>query len=144
MKTTLFVTAALFSGLSYAQNVSTITCKVNEVINDEKTEIKVEFLVKNLGSNKAELIQHPKAQEDMGAILVTPEEIKGQYANMTHLNGQGGDLRVNKDSIRLFGDGAGYTFVDLVLYKDSGYKKGFVRVSGSGDQFYQKLNCTVK
>lgn len=144
MKHLTFVFSFVLATMAYGQTISTITCKVNEVIDNKKVEVKVEFLVKDLGSKKAQLLEHPKAQDDMGAILVSPQEIHGQYVNMTHLNGQGGDLRVSEDKIRLFGDGAGYTFVDLVLFKDSGFTKGFVRVSGSGDQMYQKLSCKVK
>lgn len=136
--------SALFvmsSSLFAKDVVSTITCNVKEPVSENKTQkVKVEFKVKNLGSSKAELLQHPESSEDYGAILVVPNEGN----NLVHLNGQGGDLRVSKDRIRLFGDGDGYTFVDLVLFKDAGYEQGYVRVYGSGDLYYQKLNCTVK
>ncbi len=141
MKKFLVLLAAMTLSSAYAaSDVNTITCMIKEDFEGKVLDVKVEFLVKNLGSKKAELLQHPKADEDMGAILVTPNE----YTNMTHLNGQGGDLRVSEERIRLFGDGDGYTFVDLVLYKDSGYQKGYVRVSGSGDQMYQNITCSVK
>ena len=124
--------------------VSTISCPMTEEFEGKTATITVEFLVQNLGSSKAELIHHPLANPDMGAILVTPDEVDGHYSNMSHLNGQGGDLRVSADRIRLFGDGDGYTLVDLVLYKNTDYKKGYVRVYGSGDQTYQKISCSVK
>lgn len=126
---------------AFAKSVSTITCSITE----EKKKVKVEFLIQDLGSKKAELIKHPKlSEDDYGAILVTPKEINNRFSVMNTLNDQGGDLRVGEDRIRLFGDGDGYTFVDLVLFKDTGYQKGYVRVSGSGDQMYQKINCQVK
>ncbi|MFA6237632.1 MAG: hypothetical protein WC635_09930 [Bacteriovorax sp.] len=138
LMTALLVTS--FSLFAKDAKISTITCMVKEPINKTKTQnIKVEFLVKNLGSSKAELVEHPRAS-DYGAILVLPDE----GTNMNNLNGQGGDLRIEGDTIRLFGDGDGYTFVDLVLTKKSNYEKGFVRVSGSGDKFYTKISCTVK
>lgn len=141
----LFIVIALLSvsTFSYA-GVSTITCKISEEFNGKPVDVKVEFLVSNLGTAKAKLMNHPKADNDMGAIFITPEQVNGMYANMVNLNGQGGDLRVSQDRIRLFGDGDGYTFVDLVLFKNSGYQNGYVRVYGSGDQMYQDLNCSVK
>ena len=144
MKKLLLVLATLTCSSVFAANVSTVTCIVKEELEGKNVDVKVEFLVQDLGSSKAELLVHPKADEDMGAILVTPDEVNGRYVNMGNLNGQGGDLRVSEDRIRLFGDGDGYTFVDLVLFKNSGYKKGYVRVYGSGDQMYQNLNCSVK
>ncbi len=143
MKMLLALALISISTLASAK-VSTITCLVKEDFEGKIKDIKVEFLVSNLGSKKATLENHPKADLDMGAIYVFPEMVGKHYSNMTHLNGQGGDLRVSEDSIRLFGDGDGYTFVDLVLYKNSDYKDGFVRVSGSGDKFYQTLHCSVK
>ena len=140
MKTLILAATTLFSLSAFAApKVSTITCLVKE----DKVDVKVEFLVSNLGSSKGQLQQHPKAQDDLGAILVTPEMIGDHYSDLTHLNGQGGDLRVSADKIRLFGDGDGYTFVDLVLYKNTDYQKGYVRVYGSGNQWYQKISCTV-
>lgn len=138
-----FIALVFSFSLSIFASTSKITCLVKENFENKSVNIKVEFLVKNLGSSKAELVQHPKASEESGAILISPEQVNGQFSNMTHLNGQGGDLRVSNDRIRLFGDGDGYTFVDLVLFKDTNYQKGFVRVYGSGDQFYQKINCSV-
>lgn len=132
---------ANFSAFAKEAKVSTITCQIKEAVEGEKpVNVKVEFLVKNLGSKKAELVQHPKAEEDFGAILIVPNEGN----NLVNLNGQGGDLRVSEDRIRLFGDGDGYTFVDLVLFKNTNYETGYVRVYGSGDQFYSKINCSVK
>lgn len=125
-------------------STSTITCNVNEVLDGKSVVIKVEFMVENLGSDMPILLQHPGVSEDMGAILVTPEVVGERWSSMSHLNGQGGDLRSAPDRIRLFGDGDGYTFVDLVLFKATKYQKGYVRVSGSGVQSYQKLQCTVK
>lgn len=142
MKTAFIFLLTSFS--AFAGNVTTITCPVKESFQKTTKEITVEFRVKNLGNKNANLLQHPKANQDMGMILVSPEMVEDLYSQMTHLNGQGGDLRVQEDRIRLFGDGDGYTFVDLVLFKNTEYQKGYVRVYGSGVQMYQKINCTLK
>lgn len=141
MKTILFSLLFLLSYNAFSADITTITCPVIE----EHKKITVEFLIKDLGTKKAELIKHPKlTEDDYGAILVHPQMIKDHFALMNTLNDQGGDLRVGPDRIRLFGDGDGYTFVDLVLFKESGYTKGYVRVSGSGEQLYQKITCQLK
>jgi hypothetical protein len=47
--------------------------------------------------------------------------------------------------LTLFGDGDGITYAWLVLYKNTNYTKGWVRVQGAGgkgDGFYQKISCT--
>lgn len=141
MKKLTLILSFLIASSAMASNVSTITCKVK----DEGVDLKVEFLVQDLGTKNAELLKHPSlTEDDYGAILITPNEINDRMNSMDPLNEQGGDLRVGKDRIRLFGDSAGYTFVDLVLFKDSGYEKGYVRVYGYADQSYQKISCSVK
>ncbi len=125
---------------------STISCNVKEEFDKKIYDVKVEFVISDLGQPNAQLKTHPQVNNEDGysPILVKIKGKTEQSSNMENLNAQGGDLRVGNDRIRLFGDGDGYTFVDLVLFKNSGYKKGYVSVSGSGDKFYQKLNCMVK
>lgn len=62
------------------------------------------------------------------------------------LNAQGGDLRIGEDRIRFFGDGDGIDFVDLVLFKDGGYKTGFARLNMNfgEDKDYSKVSCKLK
>lgn len=144
MKKLILLALSLMSASLMAQSqVSTITCNVNEILENKTIPVKVEFLVANLGSNNAELVQHPQAEDEMDAVLVSPRTTGEQWTSMTNLNAQGGDLRVSDDKIVLYGDGAGYTFVDFVLFKNTNYKKGYVRVYGSGVQLYQKVNCSV-
>ncbi len=143
MNRIIFFVLIFFSLQGFAKD-SLIKCSITEEFKNKEKNITVEFIVANLGQKNAELLQHPKAESDEGLILVSPKEFAGKYSNMTHLNGQGGDLRVSEDRIRLFGDGDGYTFDDLVLFKNQNYEKGYVRVYGSGDQMYQKINCTVE
>jgi hypothetical protein len=141
----LFILTMLsLTSVSLFASTSTITCNVTDTLEGKPAAIKIEFMVENLESDMPFLVQHPGVSEDMGAILVTPEQVGERWSNMTNLNAQGGDLRSAPDRIRLFGDGDGYTFVDLVLFKAAKYQKGYLRVSGSGDQSYQKISCTVK
>lgn len=140
-----FMTFIIFTmTLNVFAKSSVINCSVFEDFNGKDKKINVEFSVSNLGKKNTELLKHPKAELSEGLIYISPKEIGGKFSNLVNLNGQGGDLRVSEDRIRLFGDGDGYTFVDLVLFKNHNYEKGYVRVYGSGDQMYQKINCRVR
>ncbi len=78
-------------------------------------------------------------------ILVEPEE----GTSMSNLNGQGGDLRLGYDTLRLFGDGDGYQFTDLVLWdtndEDKTELEGYVRdygpARGDEESFKQFIKC---
>lgn len=145
MKLFILGMVSLMSASLFAEaNVSTITCNVSDMLEGKPAAIKIEFMVKNLGSDMPILIQHPGTGDEMESILVTPKMVGERWSNMTNLNAQGGALRYAPDRIRLFGDGDGYTFIDLVLFKAAKYQKGYLRVSGSGDQSFQKISCNVK
>jgi len=144
MTKTLFTFMICSISLNIFAKNSEISCRIIEEFNGKEKKINVEFILSNLGQKNAKLLKHPKVDSDEGLIYVFPKEIEGRFSNLVNLNGQGGDLRVSDDRIRLFGDGDGYTFVDLVLFKNQNYEKGYVRVYGSGDQMYQKINCRVR
>lgn len=133
-----------------------ISCLVYETIKKEKVKVTVKFAIKNLDlyKKKGELITYPglseeEVEEGNGPILVTPKKYKGEVINMTNLNGQGGDLRITDEGVRLFGDGAGYQFTNLVVWDleqdDLESFDGYVRDYGStyGDQetFKQFIKC---
>jgi hypothetical protein len=111
-------------------------------VKENGQNVKVRFGIKNLATpSRASLLN--LGSEDNGPIFVYPQRLKNKYlATMNTLNDQGGALDVFADRLRLFGDGDGYTYVDLVLYKNSGFTRGYVRVYGSGDKWYQKIACT--
>ena len=67
---------------------------------------------------------------------------------MTNLNGQGGDLRIEDDSIRLWGDGDGYEFTDLVIWDADqegpdyeGYVRDYGPTYGDTEHFKQFIKC---
>lgn len=58
------------------------------------------------------------------------------------------DIQSDDTAFRLHGDSDGIQYTDLVLYKNSGYTKGYVRVTDGGGYFekpsyYSTVNCTV-
>ncbi len=136
--TSIIVFLLSFNAYSFTTKFS---CIVSENFGNNSKNITVEFVISDLGTDKARLIEHPKADREKGPILIRPEIVTGRYSHMTNLNAQGGDLKVFDDKIILFGDGDGHTFVDLVLYKNQEYQRGYVKVYGSGDKSYQTLYC---
>ena len=82
--------------------------------------------------------RNPADPDDYEPVKVTPKErhVASLNENMTYSS--------NAERLRISGDSDGFYASELVLYKDSDYKKGFVRISGEpGDEAYAKVSCTV-
>ncbi len=96
--------------------------------------------VENLGTPKASLI-NLATNENEGPILFSKKnkEVGSQ------MNDQGGDIRVNEKTIEFHGDGDGCTYIRLVLFKDTGYTRGWASESGSEvPHWYTKdVSCKV-
>ena len=80
-------------------------------------------------------------EEDAGPVAVSPENSPLQYLNENYaVSIEGGK------QLRMWGDGDGFETGEVILYKDSGFKAGYVKVhdggEGNGDG-YSKLSCTV-
>lgn len=76
-----------------------------------------------------------------GPVQVTP---KNSFSAAINENLSGS---VNKKSVRLFGDSDGVYTVELVLYRDSGLKNGWVKISHTSDgekDSYSRLTCSVE
>ncbi len=110
-----------------ADVITYFSCDVQEPISDKPADknktvtVTVKFAVQNLDlfDGKADLIQYPESDEEQGMVSVTPDQIRnGKKAfspKMGNLNGQGGDLRTDGNNLKLWGDGDGYQFTDLVV-----------------------------
>jgi len=119
------------------------TCHVSE----KGEAVKVQFGVQNMGTRKAGLLDLQPSQES-DPILISPKRLKsGGSSSLEALNAQGGDLNMSKTRLILIGDDDGVTTVHFILYKNSDYKKGYVRVSidvpeGEKDpSWYSKVSC---
>jgi hypothetical protein len=135
--TWIAMAAALFSVSLPAADL--FTCKVKE----NGQTVTVKFGVNTLSDAKKIRLVDVGAGEDEGPVLVSPKWLKNKYMpSVSILNDQGGDVRLHPDYLKLFGDGDGYTYVDLVLYKNSGYTTGYLRVYGSGVKSYQTIACS--
>lgn len=146
----------LFASTAFAARPNNVTtyfsCTVVEPAKGRPkgVPVTVKFAVKGYESfsRKGELLSYPGASEDDGAILVTPKEVGEHYAMMTNLNGQGGDLRIEGSNLRLWGDGDGYQFTELVVWdadEEATELEGYVRDYGPtyGDSpiFKQFIKC---
>lgn len=145
----------VFQVSSASAAITYFSCTVFEPLKKNKTiEVIVKFAVEDLDlfKKKGTLIQYPGTDEDQenGMIIVSPEKIGKRLTLMTNLNGQGGDLRIEGDDLRLFGDGDGYQFTDLVIWDaDSGDDnenlEGYVRdygpAYGDDESFKQFIKC---
>lgn len=158
MKTYIFVFSllTLFITSAFASSITYFSCKVEEPTDTGKNiTVTVKFAIKNLDiyEKQGELIQYPgiaKEDEEFGTILVTPRTYgkKQRYTKMWNLNGQGGDLRFEGRNIKLWGDGDGYQFTDLIIWdvnSESDVLEGYVRDYGPayGDEeiFKQFIKC---
>jgi hypothetical protein len=128
-------------------------CVVKEKSGRRTIKVDVKFAVKGLEfyPDKGELVAYPGANEEQGLIFVSPlEGPNGRYTSMSNLNGQGGDLRVEKGTVRLWGDGDGYQFTDLVVWdlssreeatKFEGYVRDYGPAYGDTESFKQFISC---
>ncbi|OFZ19650.1 MAG: hypothetical protein A2X94_16450 [Bdellovibrionales bacterium GWB1_55_8] len=104
------------------------------------------FSVKGLGTEGVELAPQnsPKAE---GPVFTRSRNTTLRLLVET-LNGQGGDPRTIRKGLHLFGDDVGCNFADLVLYKNSGYRLGYLSAryvcgGNPNESFYSTVRCSV-
>lgn len=135
----LFAVAVLCS-FSALASVSTFTCKLEKYPRASFT-----FKMENLGKPGMTFL-NADPDDDYSAVFTTRSRNQDIIALVDTLNGQGGDLRIGNDRISFFGDAAGIDFAYLDLFKNSGYKNGFVRMEFNfgNDKQYSKVRCSIK
>lgn len=148
---TLAVLVSFMGGtVRAAGHLTYFECKVRETIKNKATVVAVKFAVKRLDifKNKGELVQYPGSDQESGLISVTPQKVGDVFSLMSNLNGQGGELRIEGGNLRLWGDGAGYQFTELVIWDvdpDSKNLEGYVRdfgpAYGESETFKQFIKC---
>lgn len=117
-----------------------------------RTEVQIKFAVKGYDSfnGSGELVNYPGTKDEYQPIVVTPEQIGKVYPMAFNLNSQGGDLTVERHGdIRLFGDGDGYQFTDLVVWANlddeettyEGYIRDYGPTYGEKAPFKQFITC---
>lgn len=123
---------AALAFISVAANATNYTfdCKATE----KNKTVSIKFLVKNLYS-KATLETYP-GEDDYEPVKVRPKS-----SLLNDINENGG-FSVNKDRLLLHGDADGFYMLEIVLYRNSGFTKGYARVKGD-ENLYSKVSCTV-
>ena len=98
------------------------------------------FAVTGLGGPGAELLSLNPG-DDYAPII----EGKDNH-DIRSMNDQGGELRADEKTLVLVGDGDGCSYVRLVLFKNSGYTRGWASESGSEtpNWYTADVTCSVK
>ena len=114
-------------------------CKTDRNVDDAIQTMR--FSVKNIADNKKVevLDKDGRVADDDMPIHVLPE------GRVTALNENIG-VSSGTRTLRISGDSDGFFLLTLVLFKDSGYTKGYIRIYGSeddGPHQYSKVSCTV-
>ena len=136
MKTLLALILALFAGQSAlaANSRLTFSCKTDGGYT-------IKFQVEQTPSGKIRFLEEQvESQEEIFDISPNNSEIGALNEN----NG----ISQNAKTVTFSGDADGYYLADLVLYRNSGLKKGYLKIKdisgmGSGNS-YSLVSCKVK
>ena len=133
-KQILILAAFLLSSSAFADSIQNFKCRSTEKVEDVHVSIQFQMRITPSG-------QFRYVDPDQEALFkVTPKD-----SVMSELN-ENGAIHSHKDGIEFFGDGDGFVFVYLVLYKDSGYTAGYLRIQDGGGgtgNFYSPVTCQV-
>ena len=119
MKTFLLL-FTLLGTLAQADKLVTFSCKTNGPL-DVKDPVKIDFTVQV--TSKGDFLYAGNSDD---TFKVTPKD-----SQMGELN-ENGKITQDKDRLGFFGDGDGFVFVYLTLFKNTNYRSGFARVVDGG------------
>ena len=120
-----------------ASSILGFDCTTTEKVDGDIQHL--QFSVKDMDQKGMDILDPKgKEDEDYSPIKVQPEE-----GRVPSLNENLGWDTAN-ERLTLHGDSDGFYLVDLVLFKDSGYQKGYLRISHSEDgDAYSLVTCKV-
>jgi hypothetical protein len=135
----VFSLSIALTSFAMAQSSTQFDCTTTKTIEGQKPS-QFSFSVLNLETGRAEY------QADSGAedapVKMTPEDsVLDLNENFTIGSGSRG--------LRLTSDGDGCQFTEVLLYKDRGYKSGYVKIEdggcgAEGVPAYSTVSCKVK
>jgi len=101
------------------------------------------FTVRDLANAATIDLVWPAGDEEASAISVTPETSRTRTLMSGIANGY---VELLDDRMRIWTDDDGFEFGTVILFADSEYKRGYVRIeSGLGDPgFYSELYCEIE
>lgn len=142
---TLVITSIL-SASAMANKIS-IDCTTAENVGGEKSPTRIQFVGEESRGGKIsfpEVAPFSKDGEDRN-YKVTPSH-SGKY-NYAEALDENGSIRNHKNSVEFFGDSDGFYLVYLVLYRDAGLKKGYLRYAKGASDIeglaYSTVSCKV-
>lgn len=78
-----------------------------------------------------------ESEDMLPPIVTTPE-----FSSLASLN-ENSSVTFEKDNLRLWGDSDGLESVTVILYRNSNFRAGWVRVEGEGGDAYSKVSCKL-
>lgn len=134
-----FVIASLLTVPAFAA-VTTFNCELEKYPKQIVT-----FRIAELGTPKMQYVSIDPNDEYSG-VFATRSKNETIVRLVDTLNGQGGDLRFDNQRLSFFGDSAGIDFAYLDLFRNTGYRNGFVRINFNfgNDQDYSRVRCNLK
>ncbi|HOX22790.1 MAG TPA: hypothetical protein PLL10_04940 [Elusimicrobiales bacterium] len=134
---------AMAAGAPVFSEKSRIDCVI--MVNGNKNI--VTFGVYKLGTPEMKLLRdvpwYTYVEDEMKECPIFEDK---NNKEINSLNAQDGDMRFNDTALALIGDGDGCSFQQVLLYKNTGYTRGWASESGSEvPHWYTKdVVCTVK
>ena len=119
----LVLIASLFSVSALATGTVTKFDCTTTVVIEGKDLTKIQFMVENLGQKNANY--YTQDPDDSNPVKMTPEE------STLDLN-DNWTFKQKADRIHMTSDGDGCQWTDFVLFKNTGYVRGFVSVKDTG------------
>jgi hypothetical protein len=116
-------------------------CKTERKVDDK--DQRIQFSVRHIDDNKKVEILTPEGKDDeeeFSPIKTTPDV--GRVAALNENLG----VSTGSRSLRISGDSDGFFLIELVLFKNTNYENGFLRIFGSeddGPHQFSKVHCAV-
>jgi len=147
VKSILILTLFVISGVVRAETVTKFSCVTDTPVesNDPKHPTKplkpteFSFAVENLNSEKP---GYWTEKENDEPVVMKPND------SILDLN-DNWQIQAGAEGLELSSDGDGFQYTTVVLYKDSGYKKGYARVKipdppDHSEDKYSTVTCKLE
>lgn len=137
----IIISTLVLAAFSASAATTSFNCSLKRIPGEVFT-----FKLNNVNSNRITAVAIDSNDEYAGAFS-TKSKNDTVVTMVETLNGQGiADPRMQADRISFFGDSAGVDFVYFDLFKNSRYRKGFVRMEFNfgEEKQYSEVTCTIR
>ncbi|MCA9601636.1 MAG: hypothetical protein KC417_06420 [Myxococcales bacterium] len=118
-------------GIEYRQEQ--FACETDRQIDSERPTTKFTFVLSGVGSDDIRPV-FPSDDEVQTGVVTDPED------SMLRFIFENWSIPTYEDRFEIYGDGDGITLTTIVLYKDSDYTRGWVRIEREGAG-YSTIHC---